>query len=324
MFELKRLFDKANFDKQDEVSIRTLLESPEAAKIFERAEQESIEKRRSLRGRLDAIDGKHDKVIVSAGATVQAAMRAVEAAEAKLLAAREEQRLACSALYAAESAKGVEACELRQALRESRDLRLDEYWAYLDDAKDKLRHLTRVTSFPLGSWAGEKSIRYESNAEEVSVLSAALKEALGDVERMALLPLSRAEVSERLTEMTHMLEPMMDAFSLPTPRLDENGLVTLSRERLSFLDVLQDNGVIEPADRPQPQQSFQPHTVKTVAVKRSAFTPKRLDARATPPAVAASKSTNAKRVAKLGDGSPCWEEDYLLPDGQRVLLRKPM
>ncbi|MGN5480518.1 hypothetical protein ACTMU2_38435 [Cupriavidus basilensis] len=245
-------FNKAHFTKNEEQVIRQILEAPETEQIIARAEQANIKNRHVLRQRLDSLDARHDKAIATAAAAVQKAVRAREAAEAKLLAAREEERQASAAVYAAEAAKGAEVCELRQALIASRDTRLDEFRQHLDEAKDKLRHLTRITAVPLASWTGEKSIRYETNADDVSALSVALKEAMKDIEGMALIPLMRAEVSERLTALTHKLEPMMDDFSLATPRLDENGTpLPLSREQFKLVDLLQENRVLEPGDMPK-------------------------------------------------------------------------
>ena len=272
MFELRKFFDRADFSKRDEESFRVLLESPEAVQIFERAERESVDKRKALRTRLDAIGATHDKGIHNAGVTHQAAVRAVEAAEANLRSMREEERQASAALYAAEIAKAAEVAELREALRDSRDTRLDDYHAHLDDAKDKLRHLGKITAIVHNSWASGRDVQYESNLDEVTALREALQVALVDIEAMTLLPLSRAEVSERLTAWTHKLQPMLENFSLPTPCLDENGAVTLSRERLKFFEVLQDNGLCETGDKPQPQQqqTVQPRTEKAAAMKRPA------------------------------------------------------
>lgn len=245
---LRNYFNKATFTKDDERVIRQILEAPETEQIIARAEQATIENRKVLRQRLDNLDARHDKGIAAAGTKLQTAIRALEAAEVTIMAAREEERQARAMVYAAEAAKGAEAIELLHALRDSRDMRLDDFWLHLDDAKDKLRHLTRITAFPLHSWTGGKSVRYETNADEVSTLSTALKDAQAEVEGMTLLPLTRAEVSERLTALTHKLVAMLDAFSLPTPRLDEDGAVTLSREKLKFSDVLQENRVNEPGD----------------------------------------------------------------------------
>ncbi|CAJ0688378.1 hypothetical protein [Ralstonia wenshanensis] len=300
MFELKQFFDKANFSKQDEASIRTFLESPEATKILARAEQENVEKRRALRTHLDAIDAKYDKGIDAACKAAVEAVKAREAAEAQLAVAKAEEWRLRSAVDALESIKGKEARELRQQLTDSRDMRLDDFWMYLDSAKDKLRHLGRVTAFPLGPWTGQKSIRYETNADEVSALSTALKEAMADVEHMTLLPLSRAEVSERLTAVTHKLEPMMDAFSLPTPRLDENGAVTLSRERLKFVEVLRDNGLLERGDEPAKPLAVQATSPKSPTVKRVARQKPTAPAQKAVPPV---KKAIAYTEVRMGDGS---------------------
>lgn len=321
MFELRKFFDRANFSKRDEESFRVLLESPEALQIFERAERESIEERKALRGRLDAVDGKHNPGINKAGEKHQAAVRAAEAAEVHLRSMREAEREASAALYAAEMVKAAEAAELRQALRDCRDSRLDEFHVHLTDAQDMLRHLGKITTIVQSGWAGERDVQYESNLGEVTALRNALQAALVDIDAMTLLPLSRAEVSERLTAWTHKLEPMLESFSLPTPRLDENGTVTLSRERLKFYEILEDNGLSEPGDKPQQQQAVQPHTMKPAAVKRSVVTQK-------PSAVRVSKTESnglgTKRTVMTKGGSLCIEEDVLLPGGMRVSLLKPL
>ncbi|MCO5411093.1 hypothetical protein [Ralstonia mojiangensis] len=322
MFEIRKFFDRADFTKQDEASIRTFMESPEAAKIFERAESERIDQRKALRVRLDAIDAKHDKGIQNAGVTHQAAVRAVDVAEANLRSMREAERDASAALYATEMAKAAEAAELREALRDSRDTRLDDFYCYLDDAQDKLRHLGKITTIAQSSWAGERDVRYESNLGEVTALRDALQAALSDIDAMTLLPLSRAEVSERLTAWTHKLQPMLERFSLPTPCLDENGAVTLSRERLKFFEVLQDNGLCEAGDKPQSeqQQAVQAPPVKAAAVKRSFVTQKPPAARVSKPE---SNGAGTKRSVITKGGSLCIEEDVLLSDGVRVPLLWP-
>lgn len=252
------IFNKADFSKDDERIIRQILEAPETEQIIARAEQAAIENRKVLRQRLDSLDTRHDKHIAAAATKLQTATRALEAAESTLLAAREKETQARAVLYATEASKGAEASALRQALHASRDSRLDDFRLHLDDAKDKLRHLTTITSFPIRSWTGEKSVHYETNATDVSALSTALKDAIASVESMTLLPLARSEVSERLTALTHELTPMMDAFSLPTPSLDEQGAVILSRPKLRFSEVLQENRIHEPGDVPTQKPRAQP------------------------------------------------------------------
>lgn len=283
--------DKANLTKRDERVLRDIMTSPEAEQILARAEQATIEKRKALRLRLDGVDARHDKGIAAAGVAYQNAIRALEAVEAQLVAAREEEHRARSASYALESAKGQDARELELQLLETRDPRLEDFYRHLDDAKQKLRHLVRITAFPNRTWTGEKSVTYETNAAEVSALSTVLKEAMEEVQSMTLLPLTRDEVSERITTWAHKLEPMLDAFSLPTPRLDENGEVTLSRERLKFVEVLQSNRVFERDDMPPPAPVMV-ESPKLPPVKRAAATQKPIAA-APKPALATKKDAAA-------------------------------
>lgn len=250
--------DKANLTKRDEKVLRDIMTSPEAEQILARVEQTTIEKRKALRQRLNTLDERHDKGIAATDATHLKAIRAREAAEVQLAAARAEESRTSAASYAVEMIKAAEAKELRQALIDSRDDRLDDYYREIDRALDQSRHLTRITSFRHGSW-GERTIKYESNAEQVTMLRTLLMDALEDVKSMTLEPLSRNEVSERLTAWTHKLGPMLSEFSLATPQLDASGAVTLSRVPLKFVEMLQANGVAERGDAASPQPSAAVH-----------------------------------------------------------------
>ncbi|MEM5277475.1 hypothetical protein VSR17_20845 [Cupriavidus taiwanensis] len=262
-------FDKANLTKRDERVLRDIMTSPEAEQILARAERTTIEKRKELRLRLDGVDARHDKGISAAGEVYWKAHLAREAAEAKLIEAREDERRASATCYALESAKGQETRDLELQLLETRDPRLDDFYLHLRDAKQQLRHLVRITAFPNRTWTGERSVTYETNADEVHALSTVLKEAMVEVQRMTLLPVTRNEVSERLTTWAHKLEPMLDAFSLSTPRLDENGEVKLSREPLKFVEVLQANRVFDREDMPAPKP-VRASSPRPPAVKRAA------------------------------------------------------
>ncbi|NKA92041.1 hypothetical protein GO283_00585 [Ralstonia solanacearum] len=189
----------------------------------------------ALRSRLDGIDARHERNIAGARVTLQAATHAVEAAKSNLLAVREEERQALAALYAAESIKGDEARELRRELIDRRDTRGDEFHAHLHDAWDKLRHPAN------------------GNLDKANALRSQLQAAMSDVQGLARIPLTRAEVSERLTALSHRLEPKLHPFVLPRPMLDERGAVVLNRERLPFVEVLRDNGLLERSDAPKPQ-----------------------------------------------------------------------
>lgn len=302
MFGLEQLFSKSKFSKEDENDIRTILESPESAMILSRAEQERVRSRMALRSRLDGIGTRHDRNIADASVTLQAAMRAMEVAESNLLAVREQERQARTALYAAELIKGNEARELRQELIDTRDTRGDEFHGHLHDAWGKVRHLV------------------DDNLDDVIALRGLLQSAMSAIETMALLPLTRAEVNERLTALSHSLEPKLRAFALPCPMLDERGAVVLNRERLPFVEVLRDNGLFERGDAPKPQAAIPAYTTKPALPTRPA-TPSKV-----PPVThkrsAALRPLAGKRMVKMNDGSLCMEEDYLLPDGMRVPLLK--
>ncbi|CAJ97166.1 hypothetical protein CMPELA_31055 [Cupriavidus necator] len=295
--------DRAHLTKGDEKKLRDILNSAEAEEILARVEQTTIDMRKALRQRLDSLDARHDKGIATASATHLKAILAREAAEVQLAAARAEESLTSAASYAVEEIKATEAKELRQALIDSRDDRLDDYYRELDSALGQSRHLTRITSFRHGSWLGDRMTRYESNAEQVTMLRRLLMDALEDVKSMTLEPLSRNEVSERLTAWSHKLESQLNAFSLATPRLDENGAVASSRVPLKFVEVLQANGVAEPGDvPPQKPPAAQPRpTASSVSESAHAALPQLAGPRrsdcAKPKCLAVASYVNPKLTA---------------------------
>ena len=290
MFGLEQLFSKSKFSQEDENDIRTILESPESVRILERAEQERVQSRMALRSRLDDIDARHDRNIANASATLQAATRAVQAAESNLLAVREQERQARTALYAAELIKGNEARELRQELIDMRDTRGDEFHGHLQHAWDTARHLV------------------DDNLDDVIALRGLLQSAMSAIETMALLPLTRAEVSERLTALSHSLEPKLRAFALPCPMLDERGAVLLNRERLPFVEVLRDNGLFERGDVPKPQAAVPAYTTKPAPAKRPVVPQKAPSVAVKRPG--ALKPAVIKRAVRLADGSLWLDETY--------------
>ncbi|TDY23934.1 hypothetical protein B0G81_4336 [Paraburkholderia sp. BL6665CI2N2] len=244
------LFNQAKFTAEDEKKVRDLLSSPELEKILDRVEQSHIEERVSLRKQLDSIDKRHDPAINDAAAARLDAGRKLDAARAQFEAAKEAEKNATQAVDVLERGKQAEDYNLRKQLIETRDTRLDDFRLHVDNAWQQARHMGSITAVKHKSWTGHESIEYVSNTDKVNACMALLTDARADIEAMTLLPLTRAEVSERLTAWTHKLEPSLDAFGIACPRLDEKGEVTTHRPPRKLHEVLQDNGVAEKADIP--------------------------------------------------------------------------
>lgn len=255
--------NKADLNKDDERKIRELLESPEVEQIFNRAQQSILDKRAALRKQLDTIDQRHNRAIEEAGAAYAKAMREREVAEARLTEAREAERNAQMAAYGRDYSKLQEDQALRMELMESRDSRLSDFRLHLDGAWQKLRHLTQITEIRHRGWSGERSIEYLTNADQVQECRNLLNAAMADIDAMALLPLSRNDVSERLTEWTHKLAPKLKAFSLLCPILGQDGEVELPHVLRSLTDVLRDNGIADRGDTPKDEEAVKARPNKT-------------------------------------------------------------
>lgn len=245
------IFNRANFSAEDEKKVRDLLASPEMEQILDRVEQTHIEERATLRKQLDSLDKRHDPAIEKATATRVEAAAKLEAARALFDAAKAVDRQAAQGAETLAQLKRDEDYRLRKQLIESRDTRLDTFRDHADNAWQQMRHMISVTSAKQKSWAtGEKYVEYSSNADKVQTCMDLLKQASADTNAMALLPLTRTEVSERLTSWSHKLEPTLAAFGIACPRLDEKGEVTTHRPPRRLGDVLIENGLAERGDIP--------------------------------------------------------------------------
>ncbi|MBT2181000.1 hypothetical protein KKP06_24675 [Ralstonia pickettii] len=268
MSVFNRFINKADLNKDDERKIRELLESPEVEQIFNRAEQSILDKRAALRKQLDTIDQRHDRGIADAVAACVAAVKERDAAEARFNAAKEAAWNAQVTVDSLDRVKLAEDGTLRGELMESRDSRLSDFRLHLDDAWQKLRHLTQITEIRHRGWTGERSIEYLTNADQVQECRNLVEAAIADIDAMALLPLSRIDVSERLTGWTHKLTPKLEAFSLPCPSLRQDGEVELPHTgRRRMIDVLRDNGMAEIGDVP-PDEAADLNRPKSPARRR--------------------------------------------------------
>ncbi|MGF6974911.1 hypothetical protein QFZ94_003361 [Paraburkholderia sp. JPY465] len=244
------IFNRANFSAEDEKKVRDLLSSPEMERILDRVEQTQVDERTILRKQLDSLDKRHDPVVAKATASLIEARVKLDEARAMFDAAKEAEKESAQAVYTLECLKRDEDYRLRKELIESRDTRLDGFRVHVDNAWQQMRHLISISSVTHKNWAGATSVEYESNAEKVDACMGLLKQASADTHAMALLPLTRAEVSERLTAWTHKLEPDLDSFGIACPRLDEKGEVTTHRPPRKLHEVLQEKGLAEKADIP--------------------------------------------------------------------------
>jgi len=91
---------------------------------------------------------------------------------------------------------------------------------------------------------------------------------------MALLPLTRAEISERLMAITREIAPTLKKFDLCIPTLDEDGEVKVENPMTRPYDVLEANGVAVEGDL----------SIKERSVVQSQRRRKELDAIASPTA----------------------------------------
>lgn len=242
---------RTNFTETEEKKIRELLASPELESRLAEVDGRNVAKRAELKRRLDSLDERHDPGIEAAATQCSEAAQKIEALRAQLRQAEEAHRATVAAVAAVEQDKGREDFTTRQALYASRDLRLDQFLVHIGTAHSLVGHCTKTWLRHTGfSFIGQKTHVLESNNAEVIAAMALLKEARKQVESMALLPLTRAEVSERLTAISSEVAPTLKKFSIGWPVLAKDGEVELQAPHANALDVLTKNGVATDGDLP--------------------------------------------------------------------------
>lgn len=237
-----KFFNRANLSQQDEREIRTLLASKEFEQIYLRAESEILDQRRALVKKLATLASRHDAGIETASNAVVAAAEKTRQAQAQLDAAKAAEKLAREEARRLETAKRADDFEIRKALTDGRDERLDDFWRIASSCRDKVRNLATVTGMRTErNVLGGRHTTYETNTEQVKAAMALIDEVQADLDRMALDAISRADVSEALTRHSHALAAALLPFDLEYPELDEHGDVKTSRLPVRFSDLIGDH-----------------------------------------------------------------------------------
>ncbi|WP_175816733.1 hypothetical protein [Burkholderia diffusa] len=249
MFKLN--IDRGEFSKTDERKLRELLASPDIEDRLNAAERQNIAKRASLKQQIDTLNERHDHAIEVAAAKCVDTHNKIESLRAELRRAEEAHRDATAAASHLESLKSREEFDAKRELYEGRDVRLDQYLVHLGTALSLVGHCTKTWIEHAGyNWLGKFLHRTVSNQDEVVAAMALLKSARKQVEALALEPLTRAEIGERLTSITGDIAPTLKKFSIGWPALDKDGEVELQAPHANALEVLQKNGVATNGDLP--------------------------------------------------------------------------
>ncbi|KVR04722.1 hypothetical protein WK09_28990 [Burkholderia ubonensis] len=240
-----------------EREIDNVLSSPAWQAMLIEADKTNVAARSVLRQRLDTLNERYDAKIEQAGANRMKAERYLEELrnrmQLQLRDAEEECVAARGIVWALEQEKNKEEFDTKRELIESRDTRIDEYHLHLGNAFGMVRHFVRVWPKLVGyhPYSGASIFGSESNAEEVSATMELIKGAQKKLEEMLLLPLSRAEIDERLTSISRELAPDFKKFGHPCPVLNADGEVELSTPRLRTYQALQAAGAATKEDTQQ-------------------------------------------------------------------------
>ncbi|MBN3789712.1 hypothetical protein [Burkholderia sp. Ac-20353] len=248
----KRNLDRGDFSKTDERMLRELRELralPDIEARISSAEQQNVAKRTKLKQQLDTLSERHDPALEAAAAKCTEAANKIEVLRAQIRDAEEAHRATVAATWHLESLKNRDEFDARRELYDGRDPRLDQYLVHLGTALSLVGHCTKLWIQHEGhNWLGKLVHRTMSNQDEVVTAMNLLKKARKQVEGLALEPLTRTEISGRLTSITGDVAPTLKKFSIGWPALDKDGEVELQSPHANALEVLRKNGVATAGD----------------------------------------------------------------------------
>jgi hypothetical protein len=226
-------------------SLERLVATPEAQAIIARDEAEGLVIRRKQAEQLKAVmGGKYAKELAATEKSAMAVRQHMELCEQELAAAKSANQAAQSAGMAVRNAEERERYELEQALIATSDSRLAEFKHWLTYASSIVRHAVIGHLGTTKHWlTREASTTYRSNLDEVSALRAKLAELVEQCDVMRLQPLTRHEVTERLTSMSHAIAGALNAAGLPTLSLDDTGAVKF--ERTGRMDEVTESVIVK-------------------------------------------------------------------------------
>ncbi|KVC84631.1 hypothetical protein WI76_07710 [Burkholderia ubonensis] len=252
-------FGRTQFSEAVARQLNDIATSPKWREEIDEADKAKVAVRTELKQQLDTLNERFDAQLEQASAKRWEVERHLDDLRKRLPVQIREAEEACvvarGAVWAIEQAKGKEELDIKRVLYDSRDTRIDEYYMHISDAWNMINHLTReefVFTGKYNVWTQRPILETESNGSEVKAAMDILRAAQKKVEELALMPLLRAEISERLIAISKEIAPTIKKFSLSCPVLNADGEVELSDSRLSNYLVLRANGVECVEDLPPP------------------------------------------------------------------------
>ncbi|WP_322021828.1 MULTISPECIES: hypothetical protein, partial [unclassified Burkholderia] len=250
---------KFGIDRRGEAAMRELNEmraTPVWQALRTDVDKANVAKRAELKQRLDAIPELFAAQIEQAGEKHMAQVHALDELrknmQVQIREAEEAIVVARSAVWTLEQKRNKEEFDIKRELYDSRDMRIDEYFEHLSEAYGMIRHFVRTWPRLVGYRYGSTPIyAEESNAKEVQRALDLIKDSHKKLEEMALLPLSRAEVDERLNAISSDVARAFRSFSYPYPVLNADGEVELTTPRLRTYYALQAAGAATNDDTQQ-------------------------------------------------------------------------
>lgn len=224
---LSKLHDalkNAKIDHSTRETLQSVLEWPEVKNVINTREAETLEERRKLIEELKAIPSKFKKQLEESGERCKRSSKALEAANAALMAAQKEDGEARSLANAIQSQENRARCQIEAMLIKGCDSRLKEFRLYLGNLYGSARcsHEYWVTT--------EKRLigyetKYHSNSDDVKNCMAALEKALTSIEEAGLAAMSFDEITVLLKRLCGEIEKPLALLELTPPTIEESGKV---------------------------------------------------------------------------------------------------
>ncbi|WP_341313894.1 hypothetical protein WN982_00355 [Paraburkholderia sp. IMGN_8] len=213
-----------------EATIQELLSLPEFLDHRNRIEARKVAKRVEVRRQLDTVDERHEAPIKAALVKESKLADQISTLREELDNLNNEMRDAQLALFSVRQVREKEFFDLQKTLYDSRDLRIDEFQIQLNAVRDSLRNQLRFQTEIVGKneWINTPIFADRSNFDEISTGVGLADKALATLQKMPLEPLTRAEISERLTGMSSTIAPICRKLGIAWPVINDDGEVQLA------------------------------------------------------------------------------------------------
>lgn len=242
MTNLREIIKSLRLPPAARAEAERLIDLPAVRQAFDDLDAAAVTRRRELVALIASAEARQATAKAGATAALRDAEKRLATAQAALEAATDAHRLAFAhSLNGAEAATKREIATATAELVAGADPRVTEFKRHTLNLQEGLRlAVDNRIGMTAPNFLGHRQPVYSSNTTEVQVAMDVCRECLAELDALRLTALTRAEITERLGELSERLSEAVHEFDLPRPVVDEHGAVVVTRPGARAPDVLRE------------------------------------------------------------------------------------